>query len=476
MSREADVVIIGAGISGLSAAYWLKKQDYSVRILEKSDRIGGSIRTTQKDGFLIEHGPNSGMETNPLIGEIVRGLGLESQMLHANAEANNRYIVKDGTLHKLPMSPPGFIKTKLFSGRAKWRVLGEWFVGKAPEGSEETVADFVRRRLGPEFLDYAINPFVAGVFAGDPENLSVRAAFPKLVALEDNYGGIFKGVLKGRKERKARAKEGEESKQSARMFSFKNGLQTFTDALGKFLEFDIETAAGVEQISREDNYWKVQYKSAGTAKTLQAQSVLFASPAYATADLIRDIDNKTAYALNEISYAKVTMIFTGYDKSDVPIDLNGFGYLIPEKEQMNTLGTIWSSTIFENRAPQGKVAFTTFVGGARQPEKIELDDEVLLKEMRSDFAEIMNIQGEPEEIYIRRWPEAIPQYTPGHLKREAAMQEFEKNHPGLFISGNHRGGISVADCVKNSKPRAETVVEFLEIDSANYLREEIEHR
>lgn len=462
MNQCADVTIIGAGISGLSTAYWLSKDGYSVRVLEKSDRPGGSIQTTEKDGFLIEHGPNSGMETNPLIGQLVEELDLEDQMIYANDEANNRYIVKDGTLHKLPMSPPLFLKTKLFSGKAKWRVLGELFVGKAPEGKNETVAEFVSRRLGPEFLDYAINPFVAGVFAGDPANLSVRAAFPKLVALEDNYGGIFKGVIIGRKERKKKAKEGEESKQSAKMFSFRNGLQTLTDALAKSLGENLITGVTVESVeSSSENGWMVKYSSENETETLQSDAVIFTTPAYATANLIKSLDTDTAESLNEIPYAKVTMIFSGYKAQDVPVALDGFGYLIPEKEQMNILGTIWSSTIFENRAPEGKVAFTTFVGGARQPEKIELDGEQLIQEMKADFTTLMGIQANPETVYLRKWPKAIPQYTPGHLEREAAMDAFEENHPGLFISGNHRGGISVADCIKNSKPRADSVVNFL---------------
>ncbi len=468
MKQQVDVTIIGAGISGLSTAYWLSKDGYSVKLLEKSDRPGGSIQTTIQDGYLIEHGPNSGMETNPLIGQLVEELGLQDQMIYANDEANNRYIVKDGNLHKLPMSPPLFLKTRLFSGKAKWRVLGELFIGKGPEGKDETVAEFVRRRLGPEFLDYAINPFVAGVFAGDPENLSVRAAFPKLVALEDNYGGIFKGVIKGRKERKKKATEGEESKQSAKMFSFNNGLQTLTNALAKSLDDSLLTEVTVENIEQsENNGWFVQYVTDEGAEAIHSNAVIFATPAYATAKMVESIDSSTAQSLSEIPYAKVTMIFSGYNAKDVPIALDGFGYLIPEKERMNILGTIWSSSIFENRAPDGKVAFTTFTGGARQPEKIDLSEDQLVQEMKEDFSTLMGIQAEPEISYLRKWQKAIPQYTPGHLGREAAMRAFEEKHPGLFISGNHRGGISVADCIKNSKPRAASIVNFLENNSVN---------
>lgn len=461
MLNKCDVVIIGAGISGLAAAHWIKKAGYSVRIIEKANRAGGSVQTDHHDGFLIEHGPNSGLETNPLIKKLSEDLGILDQMIYANEEGNNRYIVRDGTLHSLPMAPTKFLSTRLFSTSAKFRVLGELFTGKADPDKKETVAEFVSRRLGSEFLDYAINPFVAGVFAGDPTELSVRAAFPKLVALEDNYGGIFKGVIKGKKERKKRAKEGEESKQSAKMFSYTNGLSTLPDALSDEYKDSLMLNTSVTEIAASDNAWTVSYTTEGDSATIDTDAVLLALPAYSAAELIKNIDTQTANTLGQIPYAKAVMIFSGYKKSSIPIDLDGFGYLIPEKENRNILGTIWTSTIFQGRAPEGYVAFTTFMGGRRQPEKIELDDSQLLSEMKSDFQSLMGIESDPEMTFIRRWPKAIPQYTLGHLDREEQMNTFESNHPGLFITGNHRGGISVADCIKNSLPRAESIIVHL---------------
>jgi len=461
MNETVDVVIIGAGISGLAAGYWLQQRGYSVQMLEKDAVAGGSIQTTKEQGYIIEHGPNSGLETNPLIRKLADSLGILDQMIYANEEANNRYIVRDSQLHPLPMAPGKFIKTNLFSTGAKFRILKELFVGPAPEEARETVADFVSRRLGPEFLEYAINPFVAGVFAGDPRELSVRAAFPKLVALEDNYGGLFKGMIKGRRERRKREAAGEESKQSARMFSFREGIGTLTETLQDQLQDVITTDATVTGTEKKNDQWEVSYTHQGNVYTVEANAVLFAAPAYAVSELIRDIDNETAAALNAIPYAKAVMIFTGYDRQAVPIDLDGFGYLIPEAEQMNILGTIWTSTVFENRVPPGKVSFTTFVGGRRQPGKLELDDDQLLEEMRADFRTLMGISVEPEQVFIRRWPKAIPQYTLGHLQREARMEIFEHEHPGLFITGNHRGGISVADCIKHSRPRVDKIDAYL---------------
>ncbi len=461
MNDTADVVVIGAGISGLAAASWLHQRGYSIHILEKESIAGGSIQTDRDQGYIIEHGPNSGLETNPVIRKLADSLGILDQMIYANEEANNRYIVRNGQLHALPMSPGKFLRTNLFSTGAKLRVLKEFFITPAPEDARETVADFVSRRLGPEFLDYAINPFVAGVFAGDPRELSVRAAFPKLVALEENYGGLFKGMITGRRERKKREAAGEESKQSARMFSFREGLDTLIEALQDQLQDAITTEARINTVSRKEEHWEVSYTHNGNPKVTEANAVLFAAPAYAVSDLIRDIDNETAAALNAIPYAKAVMIFTGYDQQAVPVELDGFGYLIPEAEQMHILGTIWTSTVFENRVPPGKVSFTTFVGGRRQPGKLELDDEQLFDEMQADFRTLMGITAEPEKVFIRRWPKAIPQYTLGHLKREARMETFENQHPGLFITGNHRGGISVADCIKHSESRANQIDSYL---------------
>jgi len=461
MNKQTDIIIIGGGVSGLATAYWLRQRGYSLQVLEKDDQVGGSIRTTRENGFIIEHGPNSGMETNPVIGRLVESLGLNDKMIYANGEADNRYIVRNQQLHPLPMSPPKFFKTNLFSRKAKWRVPLELFIGKSPDDKEETVAEFVSRRLGPEFLDYAINPFVAGVYAGDPKELSVKAAFPKLEALEANYGGIFKGVIKGRRERKKRLEEGEESKQSARMFSFRNGLGTLTESLGAELADSIQTHVDVDSVLWQEDGWQVTYTRDGEHHTIRATAVVLAVPAYAAAEYIRDLDNETSAALDAIPYAKAIMMYSAFDQNDVPRDLDGFGYLIPEKEHMNILGTIWSTTVFENRAPAGKVSFTTFVGGRRQPEKLELSDDQLIREMREDFALLMGIESIPEKLFIRRWPKAIPQYTLGHLEREERMETFEEHHPGLFITGNHRGGISVADCIKNSEPRAEAVDEYL---------------
>ncbi len=225
MNSEGKVVVIGAGISGLCVAYWLKKHGVNVVVLERDSRVGGTMKSLREDGWLVELGPNTALETTPLFQQLFNEIGITDKRVYANEAASKRYILRDGILHALPMGPASFLTSKLWTWRGKLRLLKEPFVGRAYH--EESVAEFVRRRLGSEFLDYAINPFVAGVYAGDPEQLSVQAAFPKLYALEEKYGGLVKGLIKGRKERKERD---ETAKSRARLFSFVDGIQSFPDA------------------------------------------------------------------------------------------------------------------------------------------------------------------------------------------------------------------------------------------------------
>ena len=240
---RADVAVIGAGISGLSTAHYLARLGHDVQIIEKSDRTGGTIETEKVDGFLIDYGPISALDTSPLLGEMFDHLGIASSLEYASAKAKSRYIVRDGRLHALPTNPGAFIRTGLFSGSAKLGLLREPFVRPGDPNDDESLAEFVKRRLGREFLDYAINPFVSGVYAGVPERLSARASFPKLYELEQRYGSLIKGAIKGRRQRRQR---GDKSKVAARMFSFRDGMQTVVDALSAELSGRIVTGASAQ--------------------------------------------------------------------------------------------------------------------------------------------------------------------------------------------------------------------------------------
>lgn len=441
-----DVLVLGAGISGLATAYWLKKEGFNVKILERNNEPGGAMETINENGFLIDFGPNSGLETTPLIAQLAEEIGIKDQMIYANEAANIRYILKNNQLMPLPTSPQAFLKTNLFSAKAKLRLMAEPFIGKSNDGYYQSMSEFVVRRLGQEFLDYAIDPFVSGVFAGDPSKLSVKSAFPKLYRLEEIYGGLIKGTIKGARERK---KNKEKSKQSAKMFSFINGMQTFPKAISNQLS-DIEYNTQLKKIEKLSKGFKVYYSKNGEEKSIETEILLSTIPAYVLSSLINFDDNLKSH-LNDIYYPPVMVLYLGFDKKDINRELDGFGYLIPSKEKKSYLGAIWSSTIFPNRAEQDKASFTLFIGGARSPHLFESDKDKLIDKVLNEFKQVTSISGVPVIMRHKLWNKAIPQYNIGYIEHERYFEQFEKENKGFFLSGNYRGGISVGDCVKNSE-------------------------
>ncbi|QQS36237.1 MAG: protoporphyrinogen oxidase [Ignavibacteriales bacterium] len=448
------IVVLGAGISGLTAAYLLNKKGYDVTVLEKKSEPGGSIETIFENGYLFDRGPNSALETTPLISQLVDELGLKDQLVYANKEGNKRYILRNNELHALPMSLKGFIKTKLFSASAKFRLFAEPFIGRSQDGYYQSIAQFVKRRLGEEFLDYAINPFVAGVYAGKPEDLSVKSAFPKLYALEENYGGLIIGTIKSIRERRRRA---EKSKQSAKMLSFKDGMKVLPSAITQHLGDKVLFNSEVKSINKAEAGYKINYQINNEIKTLEVDSIISTVPAYVASDIFNGWDEQLTKHLNEIYYPPVLVLYLGYNRSAINRPLDGFGFLIPSKEKKNFLGAIWSSIIFPNRSNEQTAAFTLFIGGSRNPEVGNTDRDILIKRVRKEFELLMKINAEPVYSSQRFWERAIPQYNLGYIEHENYFDEFEKNNPGIILSGNYRGGISVGDCIKNAEQVANKV-------------------
>jgi len=442
------IVVLGAGISGLTTAYLLHKKGFDVVVLEKKKEAGGSMESVRENGCLFDRGPNSALETTPLIAQLVDELNLKDQLLYASKEANKRYILRNNNLYPLPMSPLAFIKTKLFSTGAKLRLLAEPFIGRSEDGYYQSIAEFVERRLGREFLDYAINPFVAGVYAGNPEELSVKSAFPKLYALEEKYGGLIIGTIKSAKERKKRA---EQSKQSAKMFSFKDGMQTLPNAIAGALGDRVRYGCEVKEILKNEGGYKVVVKHNGDEEIVLCKSVISAVPAYRAAEIFSMWDADLVKHLNDIYYPPVLVLYMIYNKKDIGHQLDGFGFLIPAKEKKSFLGALWSSIIFSGRTDDDKAAFTLFVGGSRDANLLKTEKERVIKTVRKEFEELMTIKAQPVFISSRYWDKAIPQYNIGYIEHEKYFEQFEQEHPGIILSGNYRGGISVGDCIKNAE-------------------------
>lgn len=456
-----SIAIVGAGITGLTAAFRLRQRGTPVTVYEASDRPGGVIRSVRKDGYLAEFGPNSVLDISPVIRALIADLGLESRRMYSDPGAENRYLVRWRKPVQMPMSPPGFLTCKLFSWRAKLALLREPFLPKAPADREESVADFVLRRLNREWLDYAINPMIAGIFAGDPARLSVLHGFPKLHALEQNYGSLIKGQILGARERR---RKGEVSKQEAKKISFDEGLQVLTDTIGAQLGDALRLNTAVKTLSHEvGSGWRVQ-TAAGSACH---SAVLLAAPTYRLCEIeIEGGNGLDLGPLSEIHYPPVASVVLGYRREDVAHPLDGFGVLVPEIEKYRVLGTLFSSSLFPNRAPAGHVTLTSYVGGMRAPELALRSEEELAALTAEDLAELLGARGKPSFQHVMVYPRAIPQYVLGYGRFKDHMARMEKELPGLFFAGHYRNGISLADSILAGDDVAGRIAERMAMPTA----------
>lgn len=442
MGSRLDTVVVGGGISGLTSAFHLTRAGRRVAVIEASGRIGGSIETFSDGDWRFEMGPNTVLENNPAVGRLLQSAGLEGEKITASPAAKRRYLYKKGRLVPLPGGPGGFLTTPLFPASAKLRLLREPWIAKPPAGVEETIAQFVRRRLGQAFLDYAVGPFVSGVYAGDPERLSVRWAVPKIHGLEEQHGSLIRGALA---RRKGPAPGGA-------MISFRQGLEELPRGLAREIG-DVRTGVACHRVSRIDGGFRLE-TSAGP---VEATRVVLAVPADAAARLLDEATSGDSRLLAEIPYAPVALLSLGFRRQDVGHALDGFGFLAPRKEGVNVLGCLFPSEIFGGRAPAGHVALAAFAGGRTNPGLIDWDDDRFAATLLSELRGPLGLQGEPVFRLIRRWPRAIPQYELGHGRFVERAREIERALPGLHLSGNFLRGISVPDCIKNATELAEAL-------------------
>lgn len=453
METRYDVAVAGGGITGLVAAWGLQRAGLRVVVLEASARAGGVVSTVRERGFLAERGPNS-LLRNPALDRVVSQLGLEEQLVVAGSAGRKRFVVRDRVPHAIPTSPAEMLRSPLLSWPGKLRVLREPWV-KAQPSEDETVASFVRRRLGREVLDRLVNPFVAGVYAGDPERLGVAYAFPKLHALEREHGGLVRGMLHARRARRGRAAA---PALVADTVSFRDGLDVLPRALAARLGDAVRLETPLRAARHTGEAWRLSIGGIGQTATIEADALVWTAPAHAMRAVEWPADVRDAAAtLAEVRYPAVTSMTFGFRREHVAHALDGFGVLVPAVEPLNILGALFTSTLFPGRAPSGHVTITCFIGGARRPELAAAPTEGVRALALSDLQKLLGVRGDPVWAHATTWPQAIPQYDTWHGRARAAAAAMEGAHDGLFVAGQSVEGIALGECIAAGERAADRV-------------------
>ena len=457
MSTNLRVAILGAGITGLTAAYRLQQRGCRVRLFERTGQTGGAIRTLPGDGWLAEAGPSSLQYSAPELKQLVRDLGLEPKLQVANPAAKKRFIVCGGKFEPVPMSAGAFFRTPLFSARTKLSLFTELLTRPRTRQTDVSLAELVRGHFTQGLVDYAVDPLIAGIYAGDPAKLSVKNAFPSLWEAERSHGSLLRGMMAAGRAKKARG----EAAGPAPIISFAGGLQTLTGTLAAQLQPGaLALGTTVETVLPGRPYQLVWRHASGQTGTEECDAVLLALPAPALAQLaFGTLGERPLASLDSILHPPVSSLFLGYRREQVSHPLDGFGGLVPVCERRDVLGILFSSTLFPGRAPDGHVGLTVFVGGLRQPEHARLTTENLLERIGRDLRELAGVTGTPVWVRHTFWPKSIPQYQLGYEQHLETMARLEQSHPGLFLGGQARDGISVPDCIKSGLKLADRVTQ-----------------
>jgi oxygen-dependent protoporphyrinogen oxidase len=453
------ISIIGGGLSGLTLAYVLlsKNKDLDLSVIESDNRPGGKIWTDKTDGFLCEKGPNGFLDNKPKTLELCSSLGIDP--VRSNENSKKRFIFMNNKLNVLPESPPAFLKSDIISWPGKLRMLYELIAAKGPD--DETVSDFIIRRLGKEALDTLIDPMASGIYAGDPYTMSIKSCFPRIKELEQEYGSLIRAMIKIQKKKKQERKNSDDSQvsvaPSGTLTSFVNGAQILTDTLADKVGSNLKLGVSVQGVTKQNDSYLL-HTSDGD---IESDIVILASPAYASSEILKEYNSEISDLLGSIPYPHVSVVCFGYKKANVSRSLDGFGFLIPHKERKTILGTLWDSSVFPNRASEGNALLRSMIGGAKHPEIADMEDDKVINMVFNELKPIMGLKTDPDMARIYRWDKAIPQYLLGHAEKLNLIDSKLKDHPGLYLTGNSYKGIGINDCVANSYELADEILNII---------------
>ena len=458
MTPHVPTLLVGAGISGLVCADALRKAGIDAHVVESSATPGGVIRSELRDDYFLEYGPQSFNATSAVL-NLCRELHIDDRLLQAPPNVP-RYVLVKGTLRPVPLSPPAFIASSLFSPLTKVSVLRDILGGSTPPTSDESIAAFTRRKFSRELLDKLVGPFVSGIYAGDPEKLSLRSAFPQLYEAEKSAGSIIRGLLFSAKKRSASAEK-------PTLQTFREGNQTLIQALATNLESKLRCTVTAQRIrlttaSHETTIdtptFEVTLLANGREESLTTNGLIIATPAQEAATLLRDLDPQFESALSPIPYAPVAVVSLGYPKNSIRHSLDGFGFLVPRSSGLRILGTVWNSSLFPNRAPDGHVLLTTFMGGASDPSAVSLPESEIVSTVHRELASVLGISQPPTFSHLHAWQRAIPQYNLGHARRIRQLDQMQNKYPFIRLIGNYLRGPALGTCVEQALTVAQEAI------------------
>ncbi|MEM9983498.1 MAG: protoporphyrinogen oxidase [Bacteroidota bacterium] len=445
--KTYEVVILGAGLTGLSASFQLKKQGISHVILEAQAQAGGVLQSQSIQGYTLDHGANS-MALNPQLEEMIRALKLEDHLLKPQGAAAKRLILRKGRLHEVNGSPLGLLKTSLISGWGKLRLLSEPF-RKAQSRPRESVESFFTRRLGREAYQYLAEPILTGIYAGDGQDLLIEAILPKLKRWEQEHGSLFTGMRKSAKASKAQKGSGNGAGRGGRVIaSFQGGMGQFIQALADYLSEELRLNQRLIRLRKGEQGFELSLEQ---GEKIQAKQVIWTLPS----NQIDALELPELAPLPSLTYPPMMMVYLGYEQASVPRPLDSFGFLAPRVEQEPFLGCIWNSAIFSGKAPEGEVLFTLLIGGAHHLGKSESEFAEMASSAQRRFEWLMGIQEEPVLTQSYFWPQSIPQFNGAQLDLKETIAEISESYPGLHFAGNWLRGVSVGDCAKAGFEQAE---------------------